>query len=124
MYQHDFKVYTTKREAIDKLRNWVLRTTSKHLIRTACDPKDTLKGWYAKLKEQVGVSATKQKRDARSLYKTANKPLVKALRDALTWLNNWEEAVTLAKEKKVPEAQQSDIWFEDFSLAIRRFMKE
>jgi hypothetical protein len=39
-------------------------------------------------------------------------------------LNNWEEAITLAKEKKVPEAQSSDVWFEDFSLAIRSFMKE
>ena len=124
IYQHDFKIYTVEREAIDKLKNWVLKTASEHLIRTACDPKDTLKGWYAKLKEQVGVSATKQKRDARTLYKTANKPLTKAPKDAIAWLNSWEEAVTLAKEKKVPEAQHSDIWFEDFSLAIRGFMKE
>ena len=50
--------------------------------------------------------------------------MTKAPRDALAWLNRWEEAVTLAKEKKVPEAQHSDIWFEDFSLAIRGFMKE
>jgi hypothetical protein len=124
LYQHYFKIYTAEREAIDKLRNWVRKTTSEHLIRTACDPKDTLKGWYAKLKEQVGVSATKQKRDARSLYKAANKQLTKAPRDTLAWLNTWEEAVILAKEKKVPEAQHSDIWFEDFSLAIRGFMKE
>ena len=53
MYQYDFKIYTAKREAIDKLRNWVLKTASVHLIRTTCDPKDTLKGWYRKLKEQV-----------------------------------------------------------------------
>jgi hypothetical protein len=104
LYQHDFKIYTAEREAIDKLRNWVLKTASEHLIRTACDPKDTLKGWYMKLKEQVGVSATKQKRDARTLYKAANKPLTKAPRDAIAWLNSWEEAVTLAKEKKVLEA--------------------
>jgi hypothetical protein len=124
LYQHDFNIYTAEREAIDKLRNWVLDTTSEHWIRTACDPKDTLKGWYAKLKEQVFVSATKQKRDARTLYKAANKPLTKAPRDALAWLNSWEEAITLAKEKKVLEAQHLDIWFEDFSLAIRGFMKE
>src|SRR5271166_277134 len=124
MYQYDFKTYTTKREAIDKLRNWVLKTTSEHLIRTSCNPEDTIKGWYGKLKEQVGVSDTKLKRDARSLYKVANKPLTKAPRDPIAWLNTWEEAVTLAKEKKVPEAQSSDIWFEDFSLAIRGFIKE
>jgi hypothetical protein len=87
----------------------VLKTASEHLIRTTCDPKDTLKGWYAKLKEQVGVSATKQKRDARSLYKIANKPLMKAPKDAIAWLNSWEEAIILAREKKVLEAQHLDI---------------
>ena len=44
LYQHDFKIYNAKREAIDKLRNWVLKTTSKHLIRTIYNLKDTLKG--------------------------------------------------------------------------------
>ena len=83
LYQHDLKAYTAEREAIDKLRNWVLKTTSEHLIRTACDPEDTLKGWYGKLKEQVGVSDIKLTRDARALYKAANKPLTKAPRDAL-----------------------------------------
>ena len=94
------------------------------MFGTACDLEDTLKGWYENLKEQVGVSDSKQQRDARTLYKVANKPLTKALRDALAWLNNWEEAVTLAKRKKVLEVEHSNIWFEDFSLAIRGFMKE
>ena len=83
MYQHNFKIYTAETEAIDKLRNWVLRTTSEHLIRTSCDLEDTIKGWYRKLKEQVGVLDIKLTRDARSLYKAANKPLTKALKDAL-----------------------------------------
>ena len=119
LYQHDFKIYTTEREAIDKLRNWVLKTVSDYLFRTSCDLEDTLKGWYTKLKEQVGVSATKQKRDARSLYKEANKPLTKAPRDAIAQLNTWEEAITLVKEKKVLEAQQLDIQFEDFCNSWR-----
>jgi hypothetical protein len=38
LYQHNFKVYTAEREAVDKLRNWVLKTTSKHFIKTACIP--------------------------------------------------------------------------------------
>ena len=83
LYQHDSKIYTAEREAINKLRNWVLKTMSEHLIRTVCDPKDTIRDWYTKLKEQVGVSATKLKRDARALYKAANKPLTKAPKDTL-----------------------------------------
>jgi hypothetical protein len=104
MYQHNVKEYTAETEAIDKLRNWVHKTTSKHLIRTSCDPEDTIKGWYEKLKKQVGVSDVKLKRDARAIYRAANKPLTKAPRDPLAWLDTWEEAVTLAKQRKVPEA--------------------
>jgi hypothetical protein len=124
MYQHEFKIYTAEREAIDKLRNWVMKTTTDHIRRTCCNPEDTLEGWYAKLKKQVGVSDSKQKLDARAHYKAATKQLSKAPRDPLAWLDNWEQAVTLAKEKDVPEAQHTLIWFEDLSNAIRGFMKE
>ena len=61
--------------------------------------------------------------DARTRYKTAIKPLTKPPKDPLAWLTNWEEAITQAKEKDVPEAQRSYIWFEDFSIAIHGFMK-
>ena len=37
----------------------MLKTVSDYLFRTSCDLEDTLKGWYTKLKEQVGVLATK-----------------------------------------------------------------
>ena len=62
----------------------MLKTASEHLFATACDLEDTLKGWYEKLKEQVGVLDSKQQRDARTLYKVANKPLTKAPKDTLT----------------------------------------
>jgi hypothetical protein len=65
----------------------VLKISSKYLIRTAYNLKDTLKGWYRKLKKQVRVSDTKLKRDARSLYKAAYKLLTKAPRDPIAWLN-------------------------------------
>jgi hypothetical protein len=76
------------------------------------------------LKEQVGVSDSKQTLDARMQYKIATKQLSKAPRDPLAWLDNWKQAVTLAKEKDVSEAQQTLTWFEDLSNAIRGFMKE
>jgi hypothetical protein len=67
-----------------------MKTTTDHIRRTCCNLQDTLEGWYAKLKEQVGVLDSKQKLDARAHYKAATKQLSKAPRDPLAWLDNWE----------------------------------
>jgi hypothetical protein len=90
LYQHDFKRYTAETDAIDNLKSWVHKTTSKHLIRTACNPEDTIKDWYEKLKKQIGVSDDQLTNDVRALYKAAVKPLTKAPRDPLAWLDTWE----------------------------------
>ena len=55
MYQHKFKIYTAKREAIDKLRTWVMKTITDYIRRTCYNLEDTLEGWYTKLKKQVSV---------------------------------------------------------------------
>ena len=88
LYQHDFKIYTAEREAINKLRNWVLKISSKYLVRTVYNLKDILKSWYTKLKKQVGVSATKQKKNIQIFYKAANKLLTKVPKDTIAWLNS------------------------------------
>ena|SRR5438270_653297 len=122
MYTHQSKLYTEQKDAIEKLKNWVLKTTNTHLIRTACTPTDTIKKWYANLEEQVGVNDAKQRKDARERYKMAIKPLSKQPKDILVWLGAWEQAISLAKEKKVPEAQHSSEWFEDFAVVVKPWM--
>ena len=123
-YQQELKAYNKEQEIIEKLKTWVGRTTTGHLRKTCCNPESTLKSWYTKLKEQVGISDGKLFLDARAQYRAATKPLSKAPKDPLAWLDTWEQAVTEAKEKKVPEVQVTLAWFEDLSNAIRGFMKE
>ena len=122
MYTHQSKLYTEQKDAIEKLKNWVLKTTNMHLIRTACNPTDTIKQWYANLEEQVGVNDAKQRKDARERYKMAIKSLNKQPKDILAWLSAWEQAISLAKEKKVSEAQHSSEWFEDFAVVVKPWM--
>src|SRR5436305_2562713 len=52
----------------------------------------------------------------------AIKPLSKQPKDILVWLGAWEQAISLAKEKKVPEAQHSSEWFEDFAVVVKPWM--
>ena len=47
------------------------------------------------------------------------KPMNKAPKDMLAWLSTWEEAISLAQEKKVPEAIHSSEWFEDFAAVVK-----
>lgn len=123
-YQQELKAYNKEQESIEKLKTWVGRTTTNHLRKTCCKPEGTLKTWYTKLKEQVGVSDGKLLLDARAQYRVAIKHLSKAPKDPLAWLDTWEQAISQAKEKNVPEAQLTLTWFEDLSNAIRGFMKE
>jgi hypothetical protein len=119
MYTHNSRLYTQEKEAIEKLKGWVLKTVSNHLIRTACSPTESIDKWYEKLQTQVGVTEGKQRRDARESYKSAIKPMNKPPKDMLAWLATWEEAISLAQEKKVPEAIHPSEWFEDFAAAVK-----
>ena len=40
MYTHNSRLYTQEKEAIEKIKDWTLKTVSPHLIRTACSPTD------------------------------------------------------------------------------------
>ena len=107
MYTHNSRLYTQEKEAIEKIKDWMLKTVSPHLIRTACSPTDGINRWYEKLQVQVGVTEAKQWRDAREYYKAVIKPTNKPPKDMLTWLSTWEEVISLAQEKKVPEVIHS-----------------
>ena len=60
MYTHNSRLYTQEKEAIEKIKDWTLKTVSPHLIRTACSPTDSIDKWYEKLQTQVGVTEAKQ----------------------------------------------------------------
>lgn len=130
-FQVDWSVYTTSRsefreqqESVVKLKDWVEKTTSDHLYETACDPTDSIREWYAKLAEQVGVSETQRRQLARDRYRaTVSKPLNKAPKNVLAWLSSWEQAINFAKSRGVAEVQHLANWFADFTNTIKPFME-
>ena len=59
---------------------------------------------------------------ARDKYKEAVTVLKKPPRDFDAWLNCWEQAMSYAQSKRVPEAQSISSWFDDFLRAVDPLM--
>jgi hypothetical protein len=111
------KEYKEQVTSIQKLKKWVTDSVASHYFRVACKPTEDLRHWYTNLRTHVGISKAKAERTARDRYKEAVKPLAKP-KDWSNWLNNWEKAMVLAVEKKVPEALSTSAWTSDFFVAI------
>ena len=118
MYTQKCRRYDDERKAIQGLKTWMVSSISPHLVRTACKPRQGIREWYRSLKEQVGVTNLKEQEDAREKYRLATKPINKP-RNMLQWLDTWDKAMNLAKEKNIPEIQKSAFWFNDFVQAVK-----
>jgi hypothetical protein len=68
------------------------------------DPLDT------NLKEAVDITNHIDKQEATRLYQEALKS-PKSLKDFDKWIDNWEQAMNMAKEKKVAAALSPSDWF-------------
>jgi hypothetical protein len=112
--QREYKEQST---AVQKLKKWVIDTVASHYTRVACEPTEALSQWYTQLKSHVGISDVKSQTIAREQYKEAVKSLTKP-KDWQSWLKNWEKAMILAQQKKVPEAMSSSSWTTDFFGAV------
>ncbi|KAK3343404.1 hypothetical protein B0T25DRAFT_614395, partial [Lasiosphaeria hispida] len=55
-------------------------------------------------------------------YRLAVKPLTRAPRDLIKWLETWEQAISTAQRKGVPEALSTRSWFNDFTDAVKPIM--
>lgn len=124
VYQDKKKDYTAQQEKVHNLKQWVRRTVSKNLLRTACPPERSLETWYSKLKEQVGTNSKDRKREGKLLYKQAMNQLTRVPRDFTGWVNNWEEAMIKAREYENSDAKDSFVWFPEFADAIRPVMRD
>jgi hypothetical protein len=112
--QKEYKEQTT---AVQKLKKWVIDSVASHYTHVTCEPTEALSQWYAQLKSHVGISDVKSKTIAREQYKEAVKSLTKP-KDWQSWLKNWEKAMILAQQKKVPEAMSTSSWTIDFFVAV------
>jgi hypothetical protein len=103
---------------INDLKAWVTSSIPQHTFENACEPTESIREWYKKIKEDSGTSKEMITSAARDKYKQAVVELKKPPKDFDAWLNTWEQAISYAQSKKVPEAQSTSSWFEDFLHAI------
>lgn len=119
VYTHSHKKYKDQEDGIEKLRVWIMDTVSQHYLESACEPVETLTQWYSNLKEQCGQSEQAIKSRAREEYRAAIRPVVRIPKDFEAWINQWEHAISHAKQKGVADASDPHVWFEDISVALK-----
>jgi len=118
------KTYTDQQKAIKELKDWMMKTVAQHYQHTALIPTESIKEWYKNLVQQAGATDMKQRQTAREIYKAAVKPLNKSPKDILKWLETWEEAISNAHQKGVPETMHSVEWVTDFLNVMRPYMEQ
>jgi len=118
IFAYDSKEYEVQKKNIQDLKGWFMDTIAQQYRDSSCDPTESLHKWYTQLKEHASVGEVMDKKAVRSLYKTAIKPLNKPPRDWNSWINAWEEAMSLGQQKKVPDTTDPTIWFEEFIEAV------
>jgi hypothetical protein len=59
--------------------------------------------------------------EARQMYKAAVTPQ-KDNRDPRQWINEWGQAMALAKDCNLPEVEFACFWFKDFLIAVLRYI--
>jgi hypothetical protein len=123
LYKDQQKEYSAQMDAIDKVKDWVRKTVSRHYQKTSCLPTATLRSWYRRLKENVGTTNRQTKAQAREAYKKAVKPLASVPKDFPAWITAWEQAIAAGQEKKVAATLQCSDWFEDFTDAVSPVME-
>ncbi|KAK0734713.1 hypothetical protein B0T26DRAFT_633254 [Lasiosphaeria miniovina] len=119
IYQANLKDYTQQFDRIERLKQWVLKTVSTHYQRTSCKPTKSILDWYNALQTQAGISDDEAIEDAREAYQLAIKPLTRLPKDLIKWSEQWENALSTAQDKGVPEATRLRSWFNDFIKAVQ-----
>ena len=55
--------------------------------------------WYENLKKAAGITKRMEETNAHEKYREALK--TPKMKDLVTWVDSWEQAMTIAKDKKV-----------------------
>jgi len=116
-YQDDTKANNQQKELIRKFKEWIAANVSSHYQKTCCKPNESLAIWYKNLKKAAGINKRSEDANAREKYREALKTPKE--KDLVTWADCWEQAMTVAKHKKLTATNDASEWFEDFLVAIR-----
>jgi hypothetical protein len=122
IYIQHKREYAEQKTKIQDLKDWVISSVASYLFESACDPSESIRDWYTKIKQHSGASDDMTTTQARDSYKKAIVVLTKPPRDFHIWLNNWEQAMSRGQAKGVPEALSVPAWFDDFLNAVEPLM--
>lgn len=70
------------------------------------------------------VSDLRQRETAREVYEAATRPLIRPPKDFLAWLDTWEDAISNAQQKDVPDTKHPVEWVADFLNVVRPFREQ
>ena len=122
IYTLHLKQYSDEKNSIKELKNWVTSSITLYYFDSACKLTESIHVWYTNIIEHSRVSKGIILTAARDKYKEAVTVLRKTPKDFDAWLGNWEQAMSYAQSKKVPEAQSISSWFDDFLHAVDPLM--
>ena len=116
-YRDEMKAYDKQQDLIQEFKEWIAASVSPSYRKTYCKPTESLVEWHKHLKKAAGISKRVEYANAREQYREALK--TPNVRDLITWVDSWEQAMTVAKNKEVLATARAWEWFEDFLVAIR-----
>jgi hypothetical protein len=116
-YQDDLKAYEKQQELVRKLKEWISANVSSHYQKTCCKPTESLAKWYEQLKKAAGISKRLEDSIARERYREALK--TPKMKDLSSWIDLWEQEMTVAEDKGVLATTRVSEWFEDLLVAVR-----
>ena len=113
-----FRQFSQQQERIHTLQAWMTSTIAQHYSYNCCDSSESLRTWYANLRQHVKPDITQEKEAILEEYKKTVRVLSKPPRDFNLWLNNWSAAISRAQKNKIPHTLESWSWWSDFRNAI------
>jgi len=100
----------------------ILKTVSKPSKQAHCvRDESTLNGsiWHKNLEQACSIPKTDTLRKAREQYELAVKPIQTIPRPWDAWVQTWELAMEVGKQKGLANTQNADEWMIDLAEALR-----
>lgn len=111
-------LYTQEAKAMADIGEFVIKTVNPKYRRTCCKADDSISQWYINLKKEVGATTEWGYNKASNDYHEALKPLAK-IKDYETFIDKWETAFSVAKDKGVAETLNYLSWSRDFFRSVK-----
>lgn len=124
IYKRAADAQEKERTSIKALGTVVTKTVASHIFDVCCQPEESIRDWYTKLKQQSSLGGSQLKTRARQQYRAAVQPLTQLPHNIEAWIQAWEKAMSSGQARQLPEAQVVDIWAHDFFDAVSKLFPE